>query len=198
MFARPDSMSTSPETDFDLEKLFLPAWAQESPTVNRYAKHPGDDRPERRFDDRQGGRRPPPRRDDRGGDRRDRPERRETPPPLPALLVTFLPDDKGVESLSRQIKISGRSFPLFDIAQMILQKPERHLVRFEIEKKPDGQPIQPLFVCAIDDTPWLSEEEAVGHVLERHFGMFYNAEKTPTDPPKGVYTFVAQCGMSGV
>src|ERR1700712_4967412 len=58
-----DRMSTTPETDFDLEKLFLPAWAQESPTVNRYAKHPGDDRPERRFDDRQGGRRPGPRRD---------------------------------------------------------------------------------------------------------------------------------------
>src|SRR3954464_7991320 len=48
-------MSTSPETDFDLEKLFLPAWAQESPSVNRYAKHSGDDRPDRRFDDRRGG-----------------------------------------------------------------------------------------------------------------------------------------------
>jgi hypothetical protein len=28
--------------------------------------------------------------------------------------------------------------------------------------------------------------------------MFYQAEKTPTEPPKGTYTFVAQCGMSGV
>ncbi len=118
--------------------------------------------------------------------------------PLPDLSVTFIPDDKGVESLSRQIKMSGRSFPLFDIAQMILQKPERHLVRFETKRKPEGQPAQPLFQCAIDDTLWLSEEEAVAHVLDRHFGMFYQAEKSPTEPPKGVYTFVAQCGMSGV
>ena len=81
---------------------------------------------------------------------------------------------------------------------MILQKPERQQVRFEVEKKPDGQPVQPLFLCAIDDTLWLSEEEAVSHVLDKHFGMFYQAEKTPTDPPKGTYTFVAQCGMSGV
>ena len=53
-------MSTAPE-DFDLEKLFLPAWAQESPSVNRYAKFQGDDRPDRdrKFDDRFGGRRPP-------------------------------------------------------------------------------------------------------------------------------------------
>ena len=118
--------------------------------------------------------------------------------PLPDLIISLMPDDKGVESLSRQIKISGRSFPLFDIAQMILQKPERQQVRFEVKKKPDGTPIQPLFLCAIDDTIWLSEEEAVQHVLGKHFNTFYTAEKTPTDPPKGTYTFVAQCGMSGV
>lgn len=109
-----------------------------------------------------------------------------------------MPDDKGVDSLSRQIKISGRSFPLFDIAQMILQKPERQQVRFEVRKKADGTAAQPLFLCAIDDTLWLSEQEAMEHALNKHFGMFYQAEKTPTEPPKGTYTFVAQCGMSGV
>ncbi|HEX4646287.1 MAG TPA: hypothetical protein VH598_11845, partial [Verrucomicrobiae bacterium] len=57
-------MSTSPEPDFDLEKLFLPAWAQESPSVNRYAKFAGDDRPERPPGDRPVGRhREGPRRD---------------------------------------------------------------------------------------------------------------------------------------
>ena len=39
-------MSTSPEADFDLEKLFLPAWAKESPQHNRFAKFEGE--PERR------------------------------------------------------------------------------------------------------------------------------------------------------
>jgi hypothetical protein len=28
--------------------------------------------------------------------------------------------------------------------------------------------------------------------------MFYKAEKTATEPPRGTYTFVAQCGMSGI
>jgi hypothetical protein len=109
-----------------------------------------------------------------------------------------MPDEKGVDSIARQIKMSGRSFPLFDIAHMILQKPERQQVRFEIKKGPEGQPLQPLFLCAIDDTLWLSEAEAVDHVLTKHFGTFYQTEKTPTDPPKGTYTFVAQCGMSGM
>src|SRR6185369_1426486 len=60
-----------------------------------------------------------------------------------------------------------------------------------------GAVAQPLFVCALDETPWLSEEEVIQHVLKNHFATFYQAERTPTDPPKGTYTFVAQCGMSG-
>src|SRR6185503_9595680 len=43
-----------------------------------------------------------------------------------------------------------------------------------------------------------SEDEAVAHVLKNHFATFYQAERTATEPPKGTYTFVAQCGMSGV
>src|SRR5271167_4398567 len=189
--------STPPESEFDLEKLFLPAWAQGPPAVNKYAGFAGDDRPPREHGDRQGGRRPP-RRDfgqqgggrppggrssDRqsrpGGPRQDGPRqgglreryeapvRREEPIPLPQLTVSILPDEKGIESLARQIRMTGRAYPLFDIAQLILQKPERQQMRFEVIKKPDGQPAQALFLCALDDTLWLSEDEAVGHLLNR-------------------------------
>jgi len=117
---------------------------------------------------------------------------------LPEVDVTLIPEEKGVELLSRQIKMTGRAFPLFGIAQMILQKPDRYVAVFNVKKKAEGQVIQPLFVCALDDTLWLSEDEAVSHILRKHFSTFYQAERTPTEPPKGKYTFVAQCGMSGV
>ncbi len=231
-----DGMSTLPDNELDLEKLFLPAWAQESPsTSSKYAHYEGEterfDRSRGRGPERRGPR--PPRRDapggQRGGENRprsggDRPpgagrpgdrregrrdqrgdgrrpeqrERREPPAPLPELNVSLVPDRKGVESLARQIKMTGRAYPLFDIAQMILQKPERHEVVFAVKKNAEGKPIQPLYVCALDDSLWLSEDEAVGHVLRKHFETFYQAEKTATEPPKGTYTFVAQCGMSGV
>jgi hypothetical protein len=134
----------------------------------------------------------------RRADRGDERPRREAPPPLPDISVSLVPDEKGVESLARQVKMTGRAYPLFDIAQMILQKLERHTVVFNVKKDPEGKPIQPLFVCALDDTLWLSEDEAVAHVLRKHFNTFYQAERTATEPPKGKYTFVAQCGMSGV
>jgi hypothetical protein len=126
------------------------------------------------------------------------PRERRDPTPLPEINVSLIPEERGVESLARQIKMSGRAYPLFDIAQMILQKPERHVAVFSVKKNAEGKPVQPLFVCALDDTLWLSEDDAIGHVLKKHFNTFYQAERTATEPPKGKYTFVAQCGMSGI
>ena len=124
--------------------------------------------------------------------------RRNDPPPRPPLQldVAIQPEKQGVESLARQIKHTGRAYPLFDIARLILAKPERYLVVLKTRKKEDGTVAQPLFFCQVDETVWLSEEQAVDHVLGRHFDTFYKTEKTEIDPPKGTYTFVAQCGMS--
>jgi hypothetical protein len=137
----------------------------------------------------------------RGGERRDqRDERREPaapPAPLPEFNVAFIPEEKGVEQLARQIKVTGRAYPLFQIALLILDKAERYHVALTPKKKADGS-TEKLFICALDDTPWTNEDEAVAHILKNHFATFYQAERLQTEPPKGVYTFVAQCGMSGV
>jgi hypothetical protein len=117
--------------------------------------------------------------------------------PLPELNVAFIPEEKGVEQLARQIKVTGRAYPLFQIALLILDKAERYSVQLTAKKKADGT-LEKIFTCALDDTPWTSEDEAVAHVLKNHFGTFYQADRVQIDAPKGVYTFVAQCGISGV
>ncbi len=155
----------------------------------------GGPRPPRAGGSRFGGKGDLGRRDDRSETRR---EPVAPPAPLPEINVTLLPDEKGVEQIARQIKITGRAYPLFQIAQLVLQKPERYSVQLGVKKKGDGAIAQSLFVCALDDSPWLSEDEAVAHALRQHFATFYQAERTATEPPKGTYTFVAQCGMSGV
>ena len=178
-------MSTLPENELDLEKLFLPAWAQQPPSAKHYAQYEGGEEPRGRQGDRRGPRPPrrdgPPRDRDRQGANRgapganrgappgarrgprrdgDRPkpfgeprrsfggrdprdsreprERRELPPPLPELNVNLVPDEKGVESLARQIKTTGRAYPLFDIARLILERPERYSVTFTVKKNPAG------------------------------------------------------------
>lgn len=212
-------MSTLPEHEFDLEKLFLPAWATEPPKPPVSARS----RESAEAADRQGSRR---------GRNRTRVAGAKSVPakapggtapagtpagkpggtapgrapgaakpakaPLPDLDVRLIPDPKGVEQVARRIRSTGRAFPLFDIAKLFLERPERYSVEIRIKKKADGTPKQPLFVCALDETAWLSADEVVAHVLEKYFDTFYQAERTPTEPPKGKYTFVAQCGYSGV
>ena len=155
-------MSSISDLDLDLEHLFQPAWAQGKTEANRFEKFTGDEgaRPERRRGERRGPRREgpgggepagerrgprPPRAGGKFGDRkkgsfrrdpalRDRErEDHEPPAPLPEVGVSFLPDEKGVESISRQIKMTGRAYPLFDIARLILQKPERYAVRLNVK-----------------------------------------------------------------
>jgi hypothetical protein len=65
-------------------------------------------------------------------------------------------------------------------------------------KNAASEAVQPLFLCALDDTLWLSEAEAISHILDKHFTTFYQVEKVPIDPPTGNFTFVARCGISGV
>ena len=220
-------MSNVPDLDLDLDNLFQPAWAQGKTESNKFAKFTGNEgvKPERSFGGKPGERRGP-RRDGAGGgfgggerrggpprggskfgdrkgggfgrreERREERAERPVPQPLPEFSVAFIPEERGVEQLSKQIKMTGRAYPLFQIAQLILDKAERYSVQLTPKKKADGT-AEKLFVCALDDTPWTSEDEAVAHVLKQHFATFYQAERTATEPPKGVYTFVAQCGMSG-
>src|SRR5258706_12576177 len=174
------------KTVLDLKTLSPPAGVQDKPAGNRYEKFTGNEgiKPERKFSGKPGERRAP-RRDGpgsggerrggpprggskfgdrqgggfRGGDRRDdrrEPVRREAPAPLPEVSVTILPGEHGVESLSRQIKMTGRAYPLFQIAQLVLDKPERYSVQLAVKKKPDGTVAQPLSVCALDETPSLN------------------------------------------
>ena len=146
----------------DLELQLLPAWAKQSPDANRYAKYeggegdrggrdrrdrrgPGTDRPGRqegRGRGEAGGPRPRRPREERGGpppragggrfDRGRREEPREAAVSLPELSVAIVPEEKGVESLARQIRLTGRAYPVFDIAHLVLKRPDRYRVTFSV------------------------------------------------------------------
>jgi hypothetical protein len=114
------------------------------------------------------------------------------------VLVTIIPEEAGVESLAHQIKLTGRAYPLFDIAALILQRRERYHIEVTTKRDPEGKVAQPLYLCSLDNSVWFTEEEVAAHVLSKHLDTPYQTEKVPTDPPKGTYTLVAQCPTSGV
>ena len=158
----------------------------------------GDDRgPRRDFGDRG------PRREFSGERRGPRPDgdfrhhdgpRREYFRPV--VDVDVYPEEKPFGGLLKAIKASCRTYELFEIAKTILEKNER----FVVSVKPldaDKTPAARLWQSVPDHLPFLSENDAVDHVLKTHPGLFYTEESVEVEPPKGAFASIARCGFTG-
>jgi len=94
------------------------------------------------------------------------------------------------------MKQSSRAYSLFDIAKLVLNKPERHLVRLTRPPAADGtRPV--LFLIVANGNPYLSQEEALRFVFRRDATRIFKETRKPIDPPKGNFTFVSRCGLTG-
>ncbi len=85
----------------------------------------------------------------------------------------------------KQIKGSGRAYPVFELARMILKKPERHQVVLQVPANLAPENAPQLFRCAADQSLWLSEAEAIEHLLKKQLDIFYQAGQVFIEPPKG-------------
>ncbi len=156
--------------------------------------------------DRQQG---PPRRDDRrpgpnrgpGGPRRDqgdRPPQQQRSvshaPAAPAMPldaeVSFIPNEKVLEGMMETMKNSARAYALFDLAKLVLNKPERHTVRIARKNAP-------LWRTLLADGVFLSQEDAIRFSLRRCTEKIYSQTEKVIDPPKGNFQFVNRCGLTG-
>ena len=190
----------------DLSALdFRPAWAKDpstAPAVTREFREPRPDRggPPRggKFAGKRGG----PRRGPKpGGKKFDGPRRDERlpepppPNPFPWLRIAFTATAPAVETVVTQVRHTGKTFSLFDIARILLRNPASYTIDLtSAPKQPEG----PFWVVDLDHSVWLSREAAVRHLLRKKREEFYRAETVGTEPPKGNFPVVAVCGMSGL
>lgn len=204
-----------------LEELELtPQWVKTS--GKSYADHSGGEREPRRDGPRPGRdrnrapdreRRPRPERPAGAGDRqrpgpdRRRPEPSRGPvrnqPPRPVapsvapVEVVFQPEEAGFAAMMEAMKQTQRAYALFDVAKLVLNKPERHHVKFSGKPAADGTRA-PLFLVMPSENVFLRQDEAIRFALRHHAAMIYREKKTPVDPPKGNFTFVNRCGFTGI
>ncbi len=112
-----------------------------------------------------------------------------------AGLTTFIePEKKSTEALATTIRAAGKAFSVFDAARLVLQSGDRFHVKFTV---PTASQVK---LCTIpaDGSVWLGREEAVSHFLHSEgIKEFYRVEETELEEPKGVFTSIAVCGMTG-
>lgn len=127
-------------------------------------------------------------------DSRERRPEPATQPVLEGWKLTIIPDDAAIEGIAKQVRSRAKAYPLFELARLILQLSDRYNVKLT----PDSEQAPGFFRAKADGSLWSSRKEAVNHLLAKHLGKFYRKSTIATEPPKGAFTVVAQCGMSGV
>lgn len=173
-----------------------PQGRDKRPFSNDRARRPerkNEQRPERPAggqNPRQGG--APQENRPRGGREGHQDRRPHQDPGLQGWDVRIQSDDRGIVGLARQIKTSLKTYPLFDLAHLVLEKPDRYQVTLTQTGGPN------LWQLTLDGSVWLREEDALGHVLRDMLDRFYIRETITMEPPKGNFTSIAQCGMSDI
>ncbi|MGJ8639935.1 MAG: hypothetical protein ACSHYA_11130 [Opitutaceae bacterium] len=144
----------------------------------------GEGRPPRR-DDRRGG-------NDRGGDRR-----RHAPAIFhPTVKVDLYPQDEAFEALVKRLRSTVRTYQLFEIAHLLLEKPERYVVVVSNKAKA-GERAAPLFFSVPGHLPFETEEAAINHVVGNNLDLFFDVEEIEIEAPKGNFQMVNRCSVTG-
>lgn len=146
-----------------------------------------------RRDERGGGDRP--RRDDRPRFQRrdDRPQRSFVKPL--DVDVRILPEQRQLGEFIRKIQSAPyMAYPLKQLAYFFLDHPEACVLR--VSPKKDAEPIS-FHQCKACGVVAFSEDELMAHVVAAHLGDYYECEEVECEPPKGTFSCVARCGLSG-
>ncbi len=110
--------------------------------------------------------------------------------------VQIFPEDAPFNKLSEIIKESKRTYQLFDIAQLILEKRERMVIL--AKNLPDSDKIvKPLFCAQPLNIPFEDEQSAKNAALNYYFEEMFVAEQIEAEPPKGSFTVVNKCNITG-
>jgi hypothetical protein len=135
----------------------------------------------------------PPRAEDRNRPRRDEP--RSAPPEEvepAAVQVDFLPEEHAFTKVIEQIKHGHTAYPLFGLARMFLERPERH--RLRIRSLDNSKMLYQLN----DHGPIALESVALERIaFSEKRDEFYATEMVEKEPIKGNFTSVARCTLSG-
>ncbi len=126
------------------------------------------------------------------GLRRDRDEAVQDQVEPAAVQVDFLPEERAFSKVIQQIKQGHAAYPLFGLARMFLERPERHRIR--IRSLNDAVMVYQLG----DDGPVAMETAILERIaFQEKKDDFYTSEIIEKEPIKGNFTSVARCGLSG-
>jgi len=114
----------------------------------------------------------------------------------PTVTVNIYPQDEAFDALVKRLRSSVRTYQLFEIAHLILEKPERYQIVVQNKATKDETP-KPLYRTLSESLPFETEEDAINHFINNNLETLFDVETTEVEPPKGNFQVVNQCTVTG-
>ncbi len=133
------------------------------------------------------------------GERRDRNDRAplRDRPFEPTVKIDIYPQDEAFDALVKRLQSSARTYQLFDITRLLLEKPERYVILVSPKPGKQAEAPSPLYYSIPGHLPFETEAEAIHYVLSEHLDRFFEVEEVECDPPSGNFLMVNRCGITG-
>ena len=143
-------------------------------------------------------RRGPPRNEGEGDQRRGGGKRFDkSRPPMfkPTVEVNIYPEDEPFKVLVKAIRSSYRTYELFSIARLIIEKPERYVA---VVRPLSGKESETaLYLSVKDNAVFETEDAAISHAMTHAIESQFEVEEVEMDPPTGNFQMVNRCGLTG-
>lgn len=128
---------------------------------------------------------------------------------MPEFSIQFFPEDVPFKALSKAIRHSHKTYELFELARLVLEKPERFSISVKkIDNLPPASKMPigsfasqgtafPLYLSVLDGLIFESQDEVLNHILSHHASHFFHIEEQEVEGPKGQFPFIHCCGITG-
>ncbi len=215
-----DGKTVMPDLSALADFQFGPAWARKDterkssfrggafvrshrPGEKRFGRRPVDDeqagsrsvergeRTPRRFNGKKA--------DDRHRDGKrsfNRERKRERVDPTPGIHAELRPADSALLVFEQEIKKHKRALAALDLARVIMADKQRYDLVFMSREEEGG----PTLISSKkgDGACWIDRREALDYLRKAPwFSEYYATEQRETETPKGTFTAIARCGLSG-
>lgn len=129
-------------------------------------------------------------------------ERRAPFAPRPKPLsvdIKILPDPKALGTIIRKLQQDSHAYKLKDLAYFFLDNLASVLLKITPKKDENGasEPLK-FHQCKVCGFASTDEADVIAHAVQCHLGEYYESKEVECEPPKGNFSCVARCGLSGV
>ena len=115
----------------------------------------------------------------------------------PSFNIKIYPQDNTFDALVKRLKVNCKTYQLFEITRVILEKQDRYIVlisRLDTSDNSDKK----LYYCPKDNVPFDTEEGAIDYFVENYLDSFFEIESVEVEPPSGNFSLVYKCPFTDI